>query len=79
MSNDKTLKEKVPYNLRLSISNLWEQLGQADNIIFGLLVNLSMALTGVAIVVLFDGIVAFAGAAWAILNLIGIIKWVFGL
>lgn len=79
MSDQNKLAEKLPHNLRVSITNLWDQLGQSQNILIGLLVNLSLAMTGVAIYLLTSGLVAYAGAVWAIINLIGIVKWVFGL
>lgn len=78
MSND-SLAERLPYNLRLSITNLWDMFGNTESILIGLLINLSLAATGVAIALLFDGVVAFLGGVWAILNVIGVVKWVFGL
>jgi len=80
MSDRNTLVEKLPHNLQVSITNLWDKLGQSQNIIVGLLVNLSLAATGVAVILLFnDPVISAIGASWAILNLTGIIKWVFGL
>jgi hypothetical protein len=74
------LREKVPANLKLSISNLWDKLGNTDSPGFGLLINLSLAATGVAIVLLVSNpIISLIGAAWAILNLLGVLSWVFGL
>jgi len=80
MTDQNKLKEKMPNSLELSISNLWEQFGSTDSYIAGLLVNITLAATGVAIMLLFDSLIlSTAGAGWAIFNLIGIIKWVFGL
>jgi len=74
------LTEKLPANLRLSISNLWDRLGETNTPLVGLAVNLSLAATGVGVALVFtDPVVSTVGAAWAILNLSGIIKWVFGL
>lgn len=79
MSEKESLVDRLPYLLRMPVENLIEEFGKVDNILVGLLVNLSLAATGVAIVLLFDGVIAYLGAAWAIINLIGIVSWVFGL
>jgi len=62
--------------LTQSISNLWAEFGTVDSVSLGLVVNLGLALIGVVIWWQTTGLVAFAGAVWAILNLAGIIKWV---
>lgn len=64
-------------DLTLSISNLWEEFGQTDSPLIGLLVNGGLAATGVAIALAADGWVTYLGVVWAIINLSGIIKWVF--
>jgi len=65
--------------LQYSISNLWDEFGNVDSVGVGLVVNLGLALIGVVIYWQTTGLVAVAGAIWAILNLLGIIKWVLGL
>jgi len=65
--------------LRYSITNLWDDLGSADDPKVGLFVSVLLALVGVFIYVNFSGWVGFAGVVWAILNLLGPIKWVLGL
>jgi len=71
--------DMIPSNLKLSISNLWDKLGSTDTPLVGLAINLSLAATGVAVALLFSNpVVSTVGAAWAILNLFGPIKWVFG-
>jgi len=74
------LTEKLPANLRLSISNLWEKLGSTDAPLVGLAVSLTLAVPGIIIALLSsDPVISTVAAAWAILNLLGPIKWVFGL
>ena len=41
-----------------------------------LALNLGLALPGVAVWWYFDGLVAFAGVAWALLNTLPIVQWV---
>lgn len=64
-------EQSLRYNL--------ENLGRTDNPWLGLFVNLTLAATGVAIYYHTTGLVAYAGAVWALINLFGIIKWVFNL
>ena len=74
------LTEKLPTSLRLSLSNLIEQFGDTDNILFGLLVNLTLAAPGVAVVLLVSNpILSMIGAAWAFINILPILSWVIGL
>jgi len=79
MSND-TTEFDVPDGkldkLTYSITNLWDEIGRTDNILFGLVVNVGLALLGVAIYVGTSGILSFLGAAWAMLNALGILRWV---
>jgi len=80
MTDRNTLVEKLPHNLQVSITNLWDKLGQSQNILVGLAINLLLALTGVAVVLWFSNpVISAVGAGWAAINLLGIIKWVFGL
>lgn len=65
--------------LEQSIHNLVEWHGRTDSMLFGLLVNLGLALVGVIVYLYADGVVAYAGAVWSLVNLFGIIKWVFNL
>lgn len=66
-------------DLRLSIASLCGEFGSTSNIQLALAINIGLALVGVAVWYLSSGWVAFAGAVWAILNIIGPVKWVFGL
>jgi hypothetical protein len=64
--------------LRYSIQNLWSDFGNTDSVSLGLVINLGLAAIGVLIYAFGSGWVAFVGAVWAILNVLGIVKWVFG-
>ena len=78
MSNDEGID--IPSGRRAqlaqSISNLIAEFGQTDSVGFGLVVNLGLALLGVVVWWATTGIVSYAGAVWAILNLLGIVKLV---
>lgn len=63
-------------DLQLSVSNLWSEFGSTDNILAGLAINLSLALVGVLVWYTTTGWLSFAGAVWAILNVLGIVSWV---
>ena len=65
--------------LTTSVSNLWDEFGGTDNPLLGLGINLALALVGVGIWYVTTGWASYAGAVWAIINLSGIIAWVFGL
>lgn len=64
--------------LRYSVQNLWSDFGNTDSVGLGLVINLGLAAVGVLIYAFGSGWVAFVGAVWAILNVLGIVKWVFG-
>lgn len=66
-------------SIRYSIGNLWDEFGSTDAPLLGLVVNLGLAAIGVLVYSQASGAVAFVGAAWAILNVLGVVKWVFGL
>lgn len=63
-------------DLQLSISNLWSEFGTTENILAGLAINIGLALVGVAVWYTSSGWISFAGAVWAILNVLGIVSWV---
>lgn len=65
--------------LQYSISNLWDQFGNVDNVALGLTINIGLASLGLIAFVLGDGLVAWAGIAWAILNGYPLIQWALGL
>jgi hypothetical protein len=74
------LTEKVPTNLKLSLSTLREKFGSSDNPLFGMAVNLLLASPGIAAVVfLSNPIFQFIGVVWAFINILPILSWVFGL
>jgi len=62
--------------LRYSINNLWDQWGNVDNERLGLVINLGLASFGVLAWVAFSGLLAWAGVAWAVLNIVPVIQWV---
>lgn len=63
------------YHLRESITNLWEEFGQTESALLGLAINTSLTLVGVAVYLTTDGLLAFAGAVWAILHILAIARW----
>jgi len=65
--------------LRYSITNLWEDYGRQEQIGIAFAVNVGLTIIGTAIYATADGWIAFAGAVWAILHVLAIIKWVVGL
>lgn len=66
-------------DLQLAISNLWDEFGSTDNIGLALVINGGLAAIGVIAWLALDGVAAYAGLVWAIINLSGILKWVFRL
>lgn len=69
----------IPENLRVSITNLWDEFGRADSPIVGFGLNTLLALVGVSVYLAFTGWVSYVGGVWAILHVLSIIKWVFKL
>lgn len=65
-------------DLRISLKNLHEDFGSTENPLLGLVINLGLASIGVVIYLEVGGIGAIAGLVWAIINLIGVVKWVIG-
>jgi hypothetical protein len=65
--------------LRYAITNLWNDYGQADSIPVALIINILLTAVGVGIVVWFDGLIELAGASWATLHVLAILKWAVGL
>lgn len=60
--------------LKLSIRNLIAEFGHTDNLLFGVLLSIALALPGVAVWFLLSGWVAWIGAVWALLNLLPILQ-----
>lgn len=66
-------------DLQLSISNLWDEFGSTDKIGLALVINGGLAAIGLVVYLAFDGVVAAVGLLWMLINLWGIVKWVFRL
>lgn len=66
-------------DLRLSIANLWDSFGSSDNILLATGINAVFIALGAAVWYLTTGFLAFAGAVFAIISALGILKWVIGL
>lgn len=62
--------------LQRSLSNLISQFGQTDSVAFGLTVNTGTALIGLVVWYYTSGVVAALALAWAVLNLLAIVRWV---
>lgn len=60
--------------LTYSIGNLWEDFGQSDSLLLATAVNVALGALGLAVYLVADGIVAFAGAVWAILHALAIVR-----
>lgn len=61
--------------VRYSVSNLFDSFGEAS-VGVGLLVSIGLAAPGLFVWLQFDGVVAIVGLLWAIINLLGPVKWV---
>lgn len=66
-------------DLKLSIGNLLDEFGSTEHLLLGLAINAGLAFVGILVWAAADGWLAFAGAFWALLNGLGIFKWVFQL
>jgi hypothetical protein len=77
MTND--IPNSTLAKLRYAITNLWDRFGQQDRIGIALAVNLLFTVCGILVYSWGSGLVAFAGAVWAILHVLAILKWVVGL
>jgi len=62
--------------LKYAISTLWNDFGRADHMIVGLAVNVALSLVGVAVFILTSGVLSYAGAVWAIINILPVVQWV---
>jgi len=74
MTDDDTIPTGKLAQLRLSIQNLKTEFANTDNMVAGTLINLTLALPGIAIYLVFDEwYIAYVGAVWAILHLAAIV------
>lgn len=82
MSDDTNPYDGMPSGrlarLKYSISNLWDDFGHVDNLAVGVMINLALVLSGVAIAIGTDGWVSMLGVAWAVLNAYPLVQWVIG-
>jgi len=65
-------------NLKLSISNLFDEFGSADTQL-AIVINLGLASIGVVLWLVASGWLAWVGAIWATLNVLPVVQWVIGL
>lgn len=65
-------------DLRVSLENLIHDFGSTDNPFLGLVINLGLASIGVVVYLEFGGLAAIVGLMWAIINVLGVVKWVIG-
>lgn len=63
-------------NLKISVSNLIDEFGQADNELVGLAVNGGCAALGGGVWWYFDGAIAVIGALFALLCIAPVVAWV---
>lgn len=64
-------------NLKLSISNLWDEFGATDRPVLGVVINLSLAIVGlIAFELVSNPWLEVIAMAWIALNMWGIISWV---
>jgi len=67
-------------NLKLSVSNLWDEFGQTDDPVVGVTVSLALACLGVVAIILSSSTaVQLVAVVWVVLNLWGPLAWVMGL
>lgn len=83
MTNDDNPYRDAPdgklARLRYSISTLWEGFGNVDSVGLGIVINCGLAALGVVVFVATSGLLSYAGAVWAILNIAPVVQWVLGL
>lgn len=65
-------------DLRYSLENLYEDFGSTENPLLGLAINLGLASIGVVAYLELSGVAAIVGLLWAIINVLGVVKWVIG-
>ncbi len=65
-------------DLRISLENLLHDFGSTDNPLLGLVINLGLASIGVVAYLELGGVAAIVGLVWAIINVLGVVKWVIG-
>lgn len=63
-------------DLKLSLRNLLEDVGRTDDPLLGLVINLGLASIGVVVYVAAEGVLGIVGLGWAIINFLGVVKWV---
>lgn len=76
---DDELSRSGQHDLVTSLSNLHRKFGSTEKPLLGLAVNAGLAAIGIVGVLLTSGILEVVAAAWAGLNILGIVKWVIGL
>jgi len=74
MTDDNSIPDGKLNKLTYSITNLWEDFGRTDSLLLGTVVNVALGALGLAVYIAADGLVAFAGAVWAILCGLAILR-----
>ena len=73
MTDEDTIPTGKLARLRYSISNLKTEFANTDNLVAGTLINLTLALAGVAVLLIFDPWLSYFGAMWAIMHIAAIV------
>lgn len=83
MSDDENPYADVPTGriarLKHSVTHLLGEFGSADNVQLGIVINVGLALPGLAVFLATSGILSWIGAVWFLLNILPVVQWVIGL
>jgi len=73
MTDEDTIPTGKLARLRYSISNLKTEFANTDNLVVGTLINLTLALLGIAVFLMFDPWLSYVGTVWAIMHVAAIV------
>jgi len=78
MTDDNDIPSEKLDRWRHSISNLWQEFGSTENLIYGAVINGLIAAFGILLYMAMDGWVAVVGAVLAAIHVFAIIDGVIG-
>lgn len=77
MSDDEAIPTGKLAQLKYSVSNLWDEFGNVDNLVTGTLINLAIGLPGLAGWLMIDHWLSVVGLLWFLMHVVAIVHgWI---